>query len=232
MSEQLRTPEQGIPNTSGLNVLYLVAFSAMAMILLITSCFTCTRGRLYLASLLCCCKFREFQYERRRLQNAEEDASRRDRVPVFYNTSPMNPRSYDIVGSLPDVTYKGRPEGTADEDDVCVVCCEQYQTGDVLKLMPCFHKYHKACITAWLLRQDRCPICQRSVLPGHLMQDQALASLDAPAVAAGVPTAHVTISVAGSGAQQEVVAGQQEAALPPPPQRAAGMQRQPAVQGG
>jgi hypothetical protein len=231
MSEQLRTPEQGIPNTSNANVLYLVAFSCMAVILLITSCFTCTRARLYLASLLCCCHFREFQYERRRLQNAEEDA-RRDRVPVFYNTSPMNSRSYDIVGSLPDVTYKGRPEGTADEDDVCVVCCEQYQAGDVLKLLPCVHKYHKACITAWLLRQDRCPICQRSVLPGQGVPDEALASLDAPAVAAGVTTAHVTISVAGSGAPQEVAAGQQEAAPPPQQQQPGSFQRQLAVQGG
>lgn len=32
----------------------------------------------------------------------------------------------------------------------CVVCMEDYKTGEQLKTLPCLHQYHKQCIDKWL----------------------------------------------------------------------------------
>lgn len=43
----------------------------------------------------------------------------------------------------------------------CVVCIEEYQDGDKLRVLPCSHRFHKECIDQWLsARQPLCPVCK------------------------------------------------------------------------
>lgn len=45
----------------------------------------------------------------------------------------------------------------------CTVCLEDPVEGDVMRVLPCVHKFHKACIDQWLGVKACCPICLRDV---------------------------------------------------------------------
>ena len=49
------------------------------------------------------------------------------------------------------------------DDMSCRVCFEEYLEGDDLRVLPCFHKFHKGCIDEWLARKKLCPLCNTSV---------------------------------------------------------------------
>lgn len=52
----------------------------------------------------------------------------------------------------------------------CTVCCDDYESGDALRVLTCGHKYHVECIDKWLLssidylRTPACPICNAVLL--------------------------------------------------------------------
>lgn len=52
-----------------------------------------------------------------------------------------------------------------DEKAFCVVCREQYENGDVLMRLPCFHEFHAECIREYLETSEapRCPICRHPI---------------------------------------------------------------------
>jgi len=59
----------------------------------------------------------------------------------------------------------GDEQAATDENTRCTVCLEPFETGDEVRLLPCFHKYHKVCIDPHLLRHGpRCPICRHNIL--------------------------------------------------------------------
>jgi len=46
----------------------------------------------------------------------------------------------------------------------CPICMDNYQTGDYIRVLPCFHKYHKSCIDEWLRPHGDCPVCKYSLV--------------------------------------------------------------------
>lgn len=52
----------------------------------------------------------------------------------------------------------------------CTVCCDDYESGDALRVLKCGHKYHVECIDKWLLsstdylRAPACPICSAALI--------------------------------------------------------------------
>jgi hypothetical protein len=80
------------------------------------------------------------------------------------NEKPVN---QDLLGQLPDTKFnhKNNQEGEqkAEENSKCLVCMEEYQDGETLKTLPCFHKYHKECIEGWFKHQNFCPFCRNVV---------------------------------------------------------------------
>ena len=47
----------------------------------------------------------------------------------------------------------------------CVVCLEHYKCGEIIKLLPCGHCFHRDCIDCWLLqscsqKNKKCPVCR------------------------------------------------------------------------
>ncbi|KAK1792168.1 hypothetical protein P4O66_012065 [Electrophorus voltai] len=59
-------------------------------------------------------------------------------------------------------TYK-QPKAWSDTDS-CAVCLEQYSNNQCLRVLPCLHEFHRDCVDPWLLLQQTCPLCKRSVL--------------------------------------------------------------------
>jgi hypothetical protein len=59
----------------------------------------------------------------------------------------------------------GGGEGSAGETEApsCTVCLCEYDEGDELTTLPCFHQFHTECCTKWLRENGSCPICKHRV---------------------------------------------------------------------
>ena len=51
--------------------------------------------------------------------------------------------------------------------DSCSVCLEEFQTGDVIRNLPCTHPFHKDCVDKWLYKKHSCPLCKYDILKGE-----------------------------------------------------------------
>ncbi|KAJ2708741.1 hypothetical protein H4R19_004599 [Coemansia spiralis] len=77
------------------------------------------------------------------------------------------------------------------EDSTCAICLGDYEEGDILRLLPCRHHMHQACVDEWLHINQTCPLCKQSVTGGPADPDPA--NVPAPAAPAegctGLPRA-------------------------------------------
>ncbi|XP_054633745.1 uncharacterized protein si:ch211-59o9.10 [Dunckerocampus dactyliophorus] len=54
----------------------------------------------------------------------------------------------------------------------CQICFGDYEQGDKLRMLPCFHDYHVPCIDRWLKDNTTCPICRVNLADGDAMHPQ------------------------------------------------------------
>mmetsp|Transcript_13245 Transcript_13245/g.19792 ORF Transcript_13245/g.19792 Transcript_13245/m.19792 type:complete len:485 (-) Transcript_13245:271-1725(-) len=66
------------------------------------------------------------------------------------------------ISSLPVRKFKA--DGKKDQKfRKCMICLEEYEDGQELRTLPCFHFYHKECIDKWLQMNTKCPLCKNPV---------------------------------------------------------------------
>lgn len=53
-----------------------------------------------------------------------------------------------------------------DESESCPVCMENFIKGETIYVLPCLHKYHRACIMPWLVQTGQCSVCRFNVGEG------------------------------------------------------------------
>eukprot|EP00397_Hematodinium_sp_SG-2012_P036776 GEMP01039746.1.p1 GENE.GEMP01039746.1~~GEMP01039746.1.p1 ORF type:complete len:360 (+),score=67.33 GEMP01039746.1:34-1113(+) len=46
------------------------------------------------------------------------------------------------------------------QDKHCQICMEDFESGDAVKTLPCFHLFHGACVDQWLAINKVCPTCR------------------------------------------------------------------------
>ncbi|XP_072315319.1 RING finger protein 150-like [Eucyclogobius newberryi] len=61
-------------------------------------------------------------------------------------------------------TIRKGDEETESDFDNCAVCIEGYKANDVVRILPCRHLFHKACVDPWLLDHRTCPMCKMNIL--------------------------------------------------------------------
>lgn len=49
-------------------------------------------------------------------------------------------------------------------DATCSICCDNYNETDHVKVLDCAHLYHTRCITEWLKRNKKCPLCKKQAI--------------------------------------------------------------------
>jgi len=70
------------------------------------------------------------------------------------------------IQSLPTHRYKkrgDRPEKDLDNVE-CSFCLSEFEEGDTVKTLPCFHMFHQDEVDKWLTEHTECPICKTSVI--------------------------------------------------------------------
>ena len=66
----------------------------------------------------------------------------------------------NIINKIPSVTFK---KGIYEDCDKCIICQEDFDYGEKVKLLNCGHIFHIECIEPWLLKEKLCPFCKSEV---------------------------------------------------------------------
>eukprot|EP01006_Ploeotia_vitrea_P001476 TRINITY_DN104922_c0_g1_i1.p1 TRINITY_DN104922_c0_g1~~TRINITY_DN104922_c0_g1_i1.p1 ORF type:complete len:445 (-),score=57.14 TRINITY_DN104922_c0_g1_i1:855-2105(-) len=45
----------------------------------------------------------------------------------------------------------------------CTICLEDYEDGEVIRSLMCFHQFHCDCVDSWLKENSACPVCKHDV---------------------------------------------------------------------
>ncbi|CAH1431632.1 unnamed protein product [Lactuca virosa] len=72
------------------------------------------------------------------------------------------PASQTSIDAMPTVEIKGTDEIESLGGE-CVICLEEWGVGDVVKEMPCKHKFHGGCVEKWLKIHGSCPVCRHKM---------------------------------------------------------------------
>ncbi|CAK8570524.1 unnamed protein product [Lathyrus sativus] len=88
----------------------------------------------------------------------------------------FNENDYEMLLALDDQNHQhtgastnlinSLPQSTVQNDNFtenCAICIETPVKGDIIRHLPCLHKFHKDCIDPWLGRKRLCPVCKSSI---------------------------------------------------------------------
>lgn len=73
--------------------------------------------------------------------------------------TPMN-----IVEQLPIVKYCSSILLHGYKEN-CSICLCDFEESEKVRLLSCKHNFHQSCIDRWLLKNNQCPLCLRTVTP-------------------------------------------------------------------
>ena len=92
--------------------------------------------------------------------------ARRPRPAPIPRPAPANRgATTERIQQLPTLVYKSKVntgDGTT-EPETCAVCLCEFEEGEQIRTLPCFHKYHACCIDRWLTQKSQCPVCRADV---------------------------------------------------------------------
>jgi hypothetical protein len=92
----------------------------------------------------------------------EAPSSSADTSPA---TSPRASRRLTDHDQLPVSVYDSSSEDAAGGKADCAVCIVEFRDGDLARLLPrCGHRFHAACVDAWLRLHSTCPLCRADVV--------------------------------------------------------------------
>ncbi|KAM0885087.1 hypothetical protein ACQ4PT_030583 [Festuca glaucescens] len=96
------------------------------------------------------------------VNDEEASSSTADSSPA---TSPRGSRRLSDLNQLPVSVYDSSSDDAAGGKAECAVCIVEFRDGDLARLLPrCGHRFHAACVDAWLRLHSTCPLCRADVV--------------------------------------------------------------------
>lgn len=86
------------------------------------------------------------------------------------------PAPESVVDSFPIRNHKNpeKNENVTDEAAQCYICLAEYEEGEKIRVLPCHHEYHMACVDKWLKEIHRvCPLCRGNVCEQNVANSEA-----------------------------------------------------------
>ncbi|KAM0007119.1 putative transcription factor C2H2 family [Helianthus debilis subsp. tardiflorus] len=164
---------QSDPSTSNFPILAIAALCIVATaFLLVSYYFFVTRG---------CFSWQQVNPLRRFSMARERPVP--DPLSSAYSTPPWHVRGLDelLIREIPICQYT-KTEGDKRSWYECVVCLNDFQEMDTLRVLPsCNHAFHLDCIDIWLQNNANCPLCRLSISGGaRYPKDQIIAPTSSP----------------------------------------------------
>ncbi|KAI1754751.1 hypothetical protein F4782DRAFT_528110 [Xylaria castorea] len=104
-------------------------------------------------------------------QGVIESTSSNDMAPESTSEAANNNTSQngpEIVPATTSATLdKAKTEPKPEEDHLgCSICTEDFTVGEDVRVLPCNHKFHPACVDPWLVNvSGTCPLCRLDLRP-------------------------------------------------------------------
>ncbi|XP_026993947.2 RING finger protein 44 isoform X1 [Tachysurus fulvidraco] len=64
-------------------------------------------------------------------------------------------------------SYRFNSEKHQSEQTLCVVCFSDFESRQLLRVLPCNHEFHAKCVDKWLKTNRTCPICRADASEVH-----------------------------------------------------------------
>jgi Ring finger domain len=80
------------------------------------------------------------------------------------NTDPSAANRRISLHHLEDLcpNWKVTKQNISNEE--CSICLASYESSDILRTLPCCHKFHRDCIDQWMSQSTYCPMCKCLIL--------------------------------------------------------------------
>ncbi|CAD5313479.1 unnamed protein product [Arabidopsis thaliana] len=107
------------------------------------------------------------------------------------STSQFNGMCRRTVKAMPSVTFTcAKIDNTTGFS--CAICLEDYIVGDKLRILPCSHKFHVACVDSWLISwRTFCPVCKRDA---RTTADEPPATESTPFLSSSIATSSLVFA--------------------------------------
>ena len=68
------------------------------------------------------------------------------------------------IDRFPATEWKGEEEEIClKERSKCVICYSEFENGEKIRSLACWHRFHVECIDKWLEKSSKCPICKEDM---------------------------------------------------------------------
>lgn len=116
----------------------------------------------YIFVTKCCFRWHLIDPLRRRRAGLNDDPLTLTYSPASWQSRGLNEL---LIREIP--TFQYSKQGESSSPSKCVVCLNEFQENDMLRLLPkCSHAFHLDCIDVWLQSNSNCPLC-RSTISGR-----------------------------------------------------------------